>query len=136
MINQFVLGLGSNTTNGKALLEKVVSELIPKCREIEVSSIYPTPVYGEKKVDTNDYHNCVAQGITPLSFEEFTAFCKELESKYGRDEQARQQGIVPVDIDVICFNKSIIRHKEISAPYMQLGFQELGINFFTYPFVD
>ncbi len=135
-MNQIILGLGSNTTNGKETLQAAIEQLNQFCETLEYSAIYPTPAYNAEQAEERDYVNCVAQGETSLAYEEFCTRCKDLEIVLGRTEEARASKKVPIDIDVICFNKSIIRHKEITAPYLQLGFQQLGIHFLTYPFQD
>ena len=135
-MNQIILGLGSNTPNGKETIEAAIQQLSQFCDTLECSAIYPTPAFNAQHADTPSYVNCVAQGETTLSYDEFILHCKDLEIVLGRTIETRVTNEVPIDIDLICFNKSIIRHKEISAPYLQFGFQQLGIHFLTYPFQD
>ncbi len=126
-MNTFVIGLGSNIDKATELIQMALSALNKDCTDLEHSEIYPTEPFGDNVDGSHLYHNCAAKGSCNLQESEFIAYCKQIEIQLGRTRTNKD--IVAIDIDVICFNDKILRPKEITAPYMQKAYKDLGLVF-------
>ncbi len=121
---RLLLSLGSNLPHPKA--EEIlyaVREEMAFCWSSEIfSSIYRTPAIGEKE---GFYYNCVASVVTSHSVSEVQKLLKNIELLYGRNEECRKKGIVPVDIDIVCCDTEVFRLKDLNSSYVQIGLKEL-----------
>ncbi len=126
-MNTFVIGLGSNIDNASETVQKALYVLNEDCTDLNHSKIYPTEPFGDNASSLHLYYNCAAIGNCNLQEAEFVAYCKQIETELGRTRTNKD--IVAIDIDVICFNGKILRPKEITAPYMQKAYKDLGLVF-------
>ncbi len=126
-MNTFVIGLGSNIDKAFETIQRALSTLNKGCIDLSHSEIYPTEPFGYNIDNLHLYYNCAAIGNCKLQEVEFAAYCKQIETELGRTRTNKD--IVAIDIDVICFNGKILRPKEITAPYMQKAYKDLGLVF-------
>lgn len=89
------------------------------------SSIYET--IGEGSGAGKNYINCLATGKTSKTQSELESLFKRLEIHTGRDDDARNSGIVAIDIDLLIYNKKIVREKDLNMYYVKQGLKELDI---------
>lgn len=83
--------------------------------------------------ETDDFHptgrkycNAVVAGDTALSQGEIGAAAGLYELNAGRDEAARRRGDVPIDIDLVIWNGTVLRPRDMEREYFLRGFRELG----------
>lgn len=83
--------------------------------------------------ETDDFHptgrkycNAVMAGDSALSQDEIDATAGLYELNAGRDEAARRRGDVPIDIDLVIWNGTVLRPRDMEREYFLRGFRELG----------
>ena len=124
-MNEVWLSLGSNCDDRARNVEKA-SEWLPEVIESCICShIYETPeIHG---IGT-PYYNAVVRGETKLDISELNRMLKEYEVLSGRDLSARERGEVPIDIDIVIWNKEIVRPKDYFHTFFQIGYSEITEN--------
>lgn len=117
-MNETVICLGSNTSDGESLIAEALSRM-SECFKISATSgIYTT--FDEKS--GQEYFNEVVRGLTADGEARLNSFLKQIELSLGRNLESRKAGIVPIDIDIIIFNGRIVRRQDYSKPYFTKGF--------------
>lgn len=128
----FVLGLGSarkeKEPNGamESRTEKLrwaCQRLSSEFQDFNCSAFYETPAVGHKASGT--YLNAVAEATTETNMEQTEALLKRLEIEAGRDAEARARGEVPLDIDIVIWDGEIVRHRDYSQSFFQIGYRSL-----------
>lgn len=122
MKKEYWIGLGSNFESHKNI-SYAQSQLKALLGDIRFSSVVitlpiecPTPYL---------FSNQVAQGLTLLSKEELIVCLKEIEQDCGRIVSDKIQGIIKLDLDLLIYDKHILKPKDIALPYIQKGMTEL-----------
>lgn len=120
-----VIGLGSNYGNRYKSVADAIAWLQHRLSEVNTSDIYETPAYGK---DGDPYMNAVLIGIclSGDSLENFEKKCKEYELCCGRDEEARRQNHVPIDIDIVMAGQKILRPNDFSRQFFQIGYTRIA----------
>lgn len=102
----------SNVSEGIVWLSKILSG-------IRSSTIYATPdCHGGNR----EYLNAVVAGKTHNTPEEINNLCKEFEKSCGRNESMRQIGYVPVDIDLVIYDDTILRPNDFKRDFFKIGY--------------
>lgn len=122
-ISKVVLGLGSNSGDRMAALSQAVVSLRDIIPDLCSSSFYETAPVGVNH--HGPYMNAVACGSTPLGLIQLDTELKSLEVKAGRDEAARARREVPLDLDIVIYDEEIVRPRDFSQSFFQIGYQEL-----------
>ena len=67
-------------------------------------------------------------GETHLEREDFARLLKELECRAGRtpDQRRSSPAEIPVDIDLIVWDKQVLKPQDLSRPYLIQGLEDLG----------
>lgn len=116
--------VGSNLKCRKERLEAARCWIDTILDNVRYSSIYETPeIHGIGR----PYKNIVISGVSKLSLEDLIEKCKQFELQSGRTQEMRRRGDVPIDIDVVIWEGKIIRGKDFSQQFFQIGAKELGI---------
>ncbi len=119
---EVVFSLGSNHGDRRANVQAGIDWLGQIIANFEVSPIYATPdCLGSKK----EYINAVGKGYSSQSQAELEALCKEYEASCGRDAYARACNNVPIDIDLVVYASEIIRQRDFSREFFQIGYRSL-----------
>lgn len=118
-----ILSVGSNCGDRYSNVEEGIDWLSSHVCVSGVSDIYSTP---DCHGGPTHYMNAVVAGTTNLSIEQLEVLCKAHEVEKGRDEKARAAGMVPLDIDVVIYNGTIIREKDYSQTFFKIGFSQLA----------
>lgn len=118
-MNNIVICIGSNQERHN--VENALLWLSELFEESVYSSIYETPAVN---CGGRNYHNSVLRGRTNTSHEELNELIKEYELSCGRDSNARQKGLVPIDIDIVIYNDEIIRPWDYRQNFFKIGFLE------------
>lgn len=122
MKKEYWIGLGSNFESHKNI-SYAQSELKAMLGDIRFSSILitqpincPTPYL---------FSNQVARGFTNLSKEDLIVCLKGIEQDCGRVAFDKIQGVIKLDLDLLIYDKYILKPKDIEFPYIQKGMAEL-----------
>lgn len=120
MKSHLFLSVGSNTEAGQ--VEKAVEWLSGKLQKFASSSLYTTPaVQGKGK----PYVNAVVEGYITGAEEDFNNLLKDYEKTCGRDDTARKEGRVPIDIDIVVRDGSVVRERDFAHSFFRIGYSEL-----------
>lgn len=117
-----VLSLGSNCGDRETNVTNVLTELSGMFGDMRNSGIYETPEIHGKGAP---YMNAVVECAVSLDFDRFNALVKEMELRNGRTAQARARGEVPIDIDVVIWDCSVIRPADFSREFFQIGYRRI-----------
>ena len=107
MCHRVILSLATNRFQAKNLcrarqcLEEVLADIQ------YTNELWTEPVGNCSRHDT--YLNQLAQGTTTLDEQQLNEWLKQTELSFGRTEQKRRLGIVPIDLDILEYD-GIRRH--------------------------
>lgn len=121
-MTSFVIGLASNTDDAEFQMEHAVQTLQTIFRKSSVSNFYQSASISG---DGSTYTNAVMAGLTEMSHNELSEKLKKLELKHGRDEQARREKRVTLDLDLVIWDGRIERQNDFEQPYFNRGYREL-----------
>lgn len=123
MKNKAIISIGSNehrTANVKKIME-VLTEHFPTIR-------FSTPQLTEPvdmPEDAKAFLNLIALFETDLEREALEAELKRFEVKLGRDHDDDENGIIPMDLDIIEWNDEVYKPRDMVRPYVVAGLDEL-----------
>ncbi len=121
--NIAVISLGSNMENARSRVVEAIHWLTNTFSNASVSEVYETnPVGGA----LGTYFNAVARIETTLPLDDLNESLKDYELKAGRTEECRILKKVPIDLDIVIFNKEIVRPWEYSQMFFRKGFESLS----------
>lgn len=120
---EVILSVGSNCGDRCSQVESGIGWLKDLLLNPKVSSIYST---GDCHGGPRDYYNAVVKGRTFMENEVLDLMCKEFELNHGRTPEARNQGDVPIDIDVVVYDNEIIRPNDFRRDFFQIGYQQIS----------
>lgn len=126
-MNRMLISLASNSDERQTILAETIRILGERHPGARFSSCYPTAPVG--KHTEREYYNGVALLETELPFDRQNAVFKQLERDYGRTPEARETGIVPLDIDIVVWNESVVRPTDLRQAYLKRGLEEIGYRF-------
>lgn len=119
--NQFIILLSSNQEAlknmeaAKELLIKIFPEILFS------ESIESDAVVNEKGKDIllvpKSYLNAIAIGRTLINIEEMQIFLKQSETALGRTRGPLSDGLVAIDLDLVEWNKKVLRPKDAAQSY-------------------
>ncbi|MDQ2190446.1 MULTISPECIES: 2-amino-4-hydroxy-6-hydroxymethyldihydropteridine diphosphokinase [unclassified Vibrio] len=115
------VGVGSNIERRKHI-EVAIEELSTIGNHLQISTIYECASVG---FNSAAFYNLVVALETRLSLSDFVAQLRAIESRWGRDPQAKKFQDRTLDLDIILFGE------EISAQDPELPRSDI----FKYPFV-
>lgn len=114
-----IFSIGSNCGDRLNNVREGLNWLSQYLYGFKSSSIYPTPdCQGGVKI----YFNAVACGTTQLSAALLIQMCKQYELSHGRDQEKRLSGDVPIDIDLVVFNDSVLRPNDFKREFFKIGY--------------
>ena len=117
-----VLCLGSNVADREQIISRAIARLEILCNITLSSSIYEAP---DDSGLGGPYLNVVMSVVHDLPYDEFRLRLKEMECEFGRNEQAKSIGYMPLDVDIIIWNGEIVDRYQYSREYFQKCYREL-----------
>ncbi len=120
---QVVLSLGSNCGDRHRNVEQGLEWASRHLNNFRTSSLYSSAPLGGSG---QNYVNAVAIGDTGLTVKELNLSAKEKESEAGRDDKARAEGRVPLDIDIVAADGEILRPRDFACDFFRRGWEELN----------
>ena len=121
-MNYVLLSIGSNVVDRIARVNDALTWLSEIIADFRHSTIYATAPYSGVG---DEYANCVAEGFVDLSVDEISALTKEREVAAGRTKDSKISGKVPLDIDIVIYNDTVLRPKELDRQYFSEGYTQL-----------
>lgn len=91
------------------------------------SIVYSTPEISGRFAE---YSNAVTIAYTHMSQPEIIKALKSYECHNGRTKSSKASGRVTIDIDLIAYDDSILRPKELNRNYFTIGWNQIK---HTYP---
>lgn len=70
--------------------------------------------------------NQVAVSDTDVPLEEVKQALKEMENRLGRMPDSKRTGIIPIDIDLLLWNGTVLKPADWEKEYVQLLFHSVG----------
>ncbi len=122
MANIITISIGSNSLDRDAQVAQCLKWLTGTLGNCRHSSIYTTAALNGK---SGDYANAVACGECNADIATTNQIFKAYEQSHGRDEAARASGLVPIDIDIVMWNGTIVRDKDFAQDYFKQGWRQL-----------
>lgn len=124
----YFLGLGSNDGDRELHLQNALNFLSEISENLYFSTHYASPALKSKK-DTDPLKPHYLNSVAMLEFagkeDELNALLKKCEIQEGRDEQARREGRVPLDMDIVIAGDRIVRPKDYKMFFFRRGYEEL-----------
>jgi 2-amino-4-hydroxy-6-hydroxymethyldihydropteridine diphosphokinase len=116
------IGLGSNKGNRKNNILRAI-DLLEKSGQkvLKTSKIYNTAPYGYLK--QRSFLNAVIRLKTELLPKKLLKLCKDIEKEIGRKKSFRW-GPREIDLDILFFDKKILRSKQLIIPHKDLHNRE------------
>jgi len=128
-MNTVFLGLGSNTYPKAKNLSSAIAGLSSLLNIISVSGVYKSR---SLLLDAQpDYFNIVLKASTFINPCQLLSFCKTIEKIMHRDTPYKW-GPRNIDIDIIDFDKRIIKSKSLFLPHKEVPYR----NFVVLPLME
>lgn len=125
--HRFVLTLGSNDRPSEriAWTLKQLAALPLELRGSTPRSSSPV----DFPLSSAPFTDVVLLGYTALELDELQRLLKALEQRAGRTPEQRREHPehIPIDIDLITWDETILKPKDCTRPYLQQGLAELGV---------
>lgn len=117
-LNTAIISLGSNIARREEMVATGLGWLMsidPMMRESGIYSSEPVSGHGDP------YANAVVEIRTAASLDDLVAIAKDFEKACGRDDKARSEKRVPIDVDIVVFNGRVIRDRDYESPFFRRG---------------
>ena len=125
--HRFVLTLGSNDRPSERIAW-TLKQLAALPLELRGSTPRrSSPV--DFPLSSEPFTDVVLLGYTALELDELQRLLKALEQQAGRTPEQRLEHPerIPIDIDLITWDETILKPKDCTRPYLQQGLAELGV---------
>lgn len=117
-----ILAIGSNCGDREENILKGLSLLSLYCSIVRKSEIFES---ADIQGHGQQYLNMVLEVKTVSDAFNFNNEIKRIEKTIGRDEHARAKGEVPVDIDIVIWENTIVRPTDYHSDYFKRGLEGL-----------
>lgn len=118
-----LISIGANTPDKQSILQRTIQAIG------EISHIIAqTPIFisaAEGSTIAAPYANALIVAITNDEYDTLRHTFKQWEINAGRTIELKRQGIIPLDIDIIMWNDTIIKERDMQMNYMKHGLQLL-----------
>lgn len=118
-----VLSFGSNCGDRVDNVMKAMQWACALLHCSRKSHVYETPPVGHAG---SNYMNSVMTGFFKGGLSELDEACKDYEIACGRNEVSRGKGEVPIDIDIVIALGKVLRPKDFSREFFQIGYRQLS----------
>lgn len=111
--HNLILCLGSNVEQAHDKIKEGLKLLISRgCSPIDCTEIYPS---------SSGYQNQIVRATCDADYENFLRTTKGVEAVLGRKPEHKEQGIVPIDIDIVVFDGNVMRPLDYQSDYYRQG---------------
>ncbi|MDE5782881.1 MAG: 2-amino-4-hydroxy-6-hydroxymethyldihydropteridine diphosphokinase [Prevotella sp.] len=115
-MHQVIISLASNHEAKKNLFEA------QRCLEQILDEVNYSDCIQTKSIGTHQqciYHNQLLFGSTSLTVNDLLSRLKAIETGMGRTKEAREQGIVCIDLDLMLYDDQRYHLRDWDRPYIQ-----------------
>ena len=131
MAHYYILGIGSNCGQRSDAVRKAIAFLTQLLDSSQASHIYDSEAINKGncesiKETTSPYANAVASGWSELTTAQLDAILKEYETANGRDSEARALRRVPIDIDIVVCDETILRPWDYAQSFFKTGLRAIS----------
>lgn len=119
-----LLCLGSNLDR-HTHMEAARNALVSYFHPIKFGTEMDTEAIGNGYL--SPFSNQLALFDTTLSTEEVRSILKQIEKENGRLPEDKEQGIVKLDIDLLKYDDSVLKPKDMEKDFVQAGLKELMV---------
>ena len=125
-MHSVLISLASNNEQ-----EKNLSEARKALTQVLISPDYTPAIWTEPygKKEGALYLNQLVSAQTDLDYDELNGRLKDIEKTQGRDDEARHQGLVPIDLDLLLYDRQQFHLRDWQRPYIQQLLPELSNQF-------
>ena len=115
-MHSVLISLASNNEQ-----ENNLSEARKALTQVLISPDYTPAIWTEPygKKEGALYLNQLVCAQTDLDNDELNDRLKDIEKTQGRDEEARRQGLVPIDLDLLQYDQQRFHLRDWQRPYIQ-----------------
>lgn len=117
-----ILCLGSNIGNARACLHQALEALDAVGCVRSASEAYTTP---DDTGRGNAYTNMVVSLATESRLDRLCDFLHSLETAAGRIPASKAMAVMPLDIDIVVWDGTIISPYDYSRPYFTRGYARI-----------
>ena len=121
-MTEIVIGLASNTPDCIVQMKnaiKWINDIFSDCR---CSEIYETEATRGAK---GTYLNAVAKAMTDLDCLTVNKLLKECEKAAGRTPEMKLNHIVPLDLDLVMYDHTVLRPADMACEYFMKGYRQI-----------
>jgi 2-amino-4-hydroxy-6-hydroxymethyldihydropteridine diphosphokinase len=124
MKNSYIIGISSNYDS-----EQNIASALAKLQSLFVDLICTNFIKTNPigMPDEMAFHNGLAHFFSDEEPKAIKLIFKKIETELGRTSDKKKNGIIPIDIDIIVWNDTIVS-KDIERDYVQELLSELKIN--------
>lgn len=119
------IGLGSNAPDREAQINRAIDFLHGYLSKCSVSSIYESAAINGTD---SSYLNAVVHGRSSVNSSTLVRHLKDFEKAMGRNQESKEKGVVPIDLDLVIYDMRILRPKDFERHYFNIGYRELLAN--------
>lgn len=114
-MNFVVLSIGSNSSDREWQMKQALNHLNKMFKKCVASETYEFAAHNG--IDA-PYLNQVVLAKTLMPLEDINVAMKQWETICGRTPSSKQQGVIPIDIDIVIFNGEMIKPVDYSRQYV------------------
>lgn len=114
-----VICIGSNVAHKESIVADTALRLAGLLSDFRASEIYCSP---DDSGLGAPYANLVCSGCYEGSLDELKDLSAALELSAGRTAESKPSGVMPLDVDIVCYNGRLVDSKHISKEYFRIGY--------------
>ncbi len=120
-----LISLGANTPDKQSILQRTIEAIGKTSHIVAQTPIFVTPAEGN--TSAAPYANALIVANVNEDYATLRQTYKQWEIDAGRTIEMKQRGIVPLDIDIIIWEDTIIKERDMQMNYMKQGLQLLDL---------
>ena len=125
-MNHALISLAANVEKKETTIAHALRLIESYCVILNQTPVYRSEAAGESQQPS--YANALLQVETDQEYEELRRRFKSLEHDAGRTPASKERGIIPLDIDIISWNETLLKNKDMEYDYMKKGLHLLAEN--------
>ena len=125
-MNHALISLAANDEKKETTIAHALRLIESYCVILNQTPVYRSEAAGESQQPS--YANALLQVETDQEYEELRRRFKSLEHDAGRTPASKERGIIPFAIDIISWNETLLKNKDMEYDYMKKRLHLLAEN--------